>query len=394
MTTKRRLADWIDGFMEYTNNSEPPFLYRMWTAIGAVAAALQRKCRLEWGPLTFYPNMYIVLVGPSGCGKGTAMEPAEDFLDIIGVKTSAQSTTREALIRSLKEATHIQTTKDGKTIAHASLTVFSKELTVFLGWNNPQLIGDLTDWYDCGNKWQHRTKTQGTDDITGVWVNLIGATTPELIQTALPMDAIGGGLTSRIIFVYEDTIQKSVPVPFLSEREAQIGEELAIDLGSINTLSGRFTIKKDVIEDRWIEWYAKHAKKKLSTDARFDGYAMRRRVHILKLCMILSASRSSEMVIEVEDFDRAVSILSKTEKNMPKTFSGVGKSPSADVTDRVMAHIATAGETTFAEIVAMFYRDADEWMLEKIVRTIERMKFCKTVYTGDKVYIKYIKGEE
>ncbi len=51
----RKLNDWIDGFMQYTENSEPPLLFRKWTAISCMAAALQRKVRIEWGTaLTFY----------------------------------------------------------------------------------------------------------------------------------------------------------------------------------------------------------------------------------------------------------------------------------------------------------------------------------------------------
>ena len=86
---ERKLPNWIDAFMLYTHNTEPPTLFRKWTAISCIAAAMQRKCVVEWGTsLTFYPNLFIVLVGPSATGKGTAMNPG---LDIISELPSIRS---------------------------------------------------------------------------------------------------------------------------------------------------------------------------------------------------------------------------------------------------------------------------------------------------------------
>jgi hypothetical protein len=101
--SNRQLKDWLESYLIYTKRSEPPTLYKAWTAVSVLAACLRRKCKLKWGTLTFYPNMYIVLVGPSGrCRKGTAMGPGEDFLTDLGIKVASTSITREALIHQLK----------------------------------------------------------------------------------------------------------------------------------------------------------------------------------------------------------------------------------------------------------------------------------------------------
>ena len=77
--------------------------------------------------------MYIVLVGPSGCRKGTAMGPGYSFLRKVGAKLSAEATTREALIGSLELCKDTSVAPDGTSYDHSSLTIFSQELTVFLG---------------------------------------------------------------------------------------------------------------------------------------------------------------------------------------------------------------------------------------------------------------------
>ena len=351
---KRKLDDWVDSYLAYQKNTEPPDLYKEWVAYSVIASVLQRKCLLPWGDLTFYPNMYVVLVGPSGrCRKGTAMNP-------------------------------------GEVLLHSSLTIYSQELTVFLGYNNMALMSDLTDWYDCRDRWTYRTKNMGTDDIIGVWVNLIGATTPELIQTTLPRDAIGGGLTSRIIFVYEDKKGKLVPAPFLSPREEQLREDLILDLERIGSMRGEFKITTGFL-DKYVEWYVKQSSNPPFEDARFSGYNERRANHLLKLCMILSASSSHSLAITEKEFDRAIGALKRVEKKMPMVFSGVGKSETSDVLSRVMLFVATKGETSFKEVLKNFYYDADKDAMTRIVGTLCAMGFCTLIHRGKEIILKHNK---
>jgi len=376
--------------MELTENSEPPRMFRLWTAISVVAAALQRKCCLRWGSLDFYPNLYVVLVAPSGkARKGTAMIPGLKLLRSVGIKLAANATTREKLIQDLKMANVFEGDPSaGQIDVHSSLTVFSKELTVFLGYQNRELMTNLTDWYDCDDDWEYRTKTQGVDSIKGVWVNLIGATTPELIQTSMPQDAIGGGLTSRMIFVYEQRKGKLVIVPGLSEKERELMEHLTLDLDKLHMLRGDFQITKGFL-NMFSEWRVKQEDNPPFQEPRFAGYFERRPAHVLKVSMIISASRGGELVIDEQDLERTLEIVNKTEKKMPLTFSGVGKSTMASTLAAVMAEIAMRKKMTFEELMSIFYFDADKWTMDKIVQTMDAMKFVRVGHEGDRQVIIY-----
>lgn len=339
--------------------------------------------------------MYIVLVGPSGkCRKGTAMNQGMFFLREMGIKLAAESITREALIRELKQSNDTQVDiSSGDMYLHASLTIYSQELTVFLGYNNQALMADLTDWYDCRDTWTYRTKNMGTDEIIGVWVNLIGATTPDLLQTTLPRDAIGGGLTSRMIFVYEQKKWKTVATPFLSREERELQKQLVQDLEKISMMAGEFKVTEGFI-DAYVPWYINYSEGSPPfDDYRFSGYFERRPTHLLKLCMICSASRTSKMEIGKEDFDKALYILELTEKKMPYTFSGVGKSNTADVMQRVIAVLRIKKIITMQSLMVQFYQDVDKFMLEKIVETLYTMKYIDIQYEGKEKVIKYI-GEQ
>lgn len=339
---QRNVPDWIEGYLAYTEDSEPPKLFKEWCAVSVIAAALQRKCRLEWGTTVFYPNLYIVLTAPAGkARKGTAMAPARKFIDRIGIPLAAEAVTREALIRTLKESESVVSTENG-IIVHSSLTVFSPELTVFLGYNNTQLMSDLTDWFDCSEKWVYRTKTAGTDDISGVFINMLGATTPDLIRSTLPLDAIGGGLTSRMIFVFEEKKGKIVPFPFVSEETRKLETKLYYDIECINMLQGQFKFTKEFLS-RWGDWYmAQEGKNPFGANYNkaFDGYIERRPTQVLKLSMVMNASRTDEMVLDEPDLVRAIDLLERTEKKMPRAFGGIGMSQNAQLTYAISELIA------------------------------------------------------
>lgn len=339
---QRNVPDWIEGYLSYTEDSEPPKLFKEWCAVSVIAAALQRKCRLEWGTTVFYPNLYIVLTAPAGkARKGTAMAPARKFIDRIGIPLAAEAVTREALIRTLKESESVVSTENG-IIVHSSLTVFSPELTVFLGYNNTQLMSDLTDWFDCSEKWVYRTKTAGTDDISGVFINMLGATTPDLIRSTLPLDAIGGGLTSRMIFVFEEKKGKIVPFPFVSEETRKLETKLYYDIECINMLQGQFKFTKEFLS-RWGDWYTAQEGKNpfgANYNKAFDGYIERRPTQVLKLSMVMNASRTDEMVLDEPDLARAIDLLERTEKKMPRAFGGIGMSQNAQLTYAISELIA------------------------------------------------------
>jgi len=392
---ERQLDDWLDSYLRFTSETEPPTSYHTWIGISVIAATLQRKCYLPWGRMTFYPNMYVVLVGPSGkCRKGTAMGTGAKFLKDIGIKMAAEATTREALIRELKQTEGSTVDHNGLPELHASLTIYSQELTVFLGYDNKQLISDMTDWYDCRDTWTYRTKNMGTDEITNLWVNLIGATTPELVQSALPRDAVGGGLASRIIFVYEQDKKQSVPFPFLNHEDVQLRDKLRDDLELISQIRGPFKWTEDFL-DVYGSWYLEQeASPPFSNDPNFQGYVQRRANHIFKLCIILSASRDSNRIIDASIFKKAKRILDDAELKMGRTFSGYGTSRLADVTTRIMTLLANRGSANYKELLSTFYADLEEGRrtLDNILDTLVAMNYCTRHDGGDGFIYKFNPG--
>lgn len=378
--TPRQLPDWIEAYLSYVENTEPAEQFKLWTAISCIAACLQRKVVLEYGALTLYPNMYVVLVAPSGGRKGTAMGPGYKMLRELNVRMSAEATTREALIRALNTSSDTDIQEEtGDMYLHSSLTIYSQELTVFLGYDNKQLMSDLTDWYDCRERWTYDTKHQGTDAIINIWVNLFGATTPSLLQTTLPQDAIGGGLTSRMIFVFAPKKGKIIPRPTYKE---DLYVKLIHDLEQIKMMTGTFKLSDDFIQ-AYERWYLASESKPPFDDDRLAGYLERRPNHVLKLSMIVGASEGSTFNLKEKHFNRALTILDTAEKQMLQVFKGIGKSNLAALIARMQAILATKQRMLFSELTQRFLHDADEFSINRAIQQMTSAGMVKTIIRGN-----------
>lgn len=377
----RSLPDWLDAYERLTSESEPPRLFHKWTAVSVIASALQRKCYVKLGiSLTFYPNFYIVLVGPSATGKGTAMGYALDIIEQVpNIHLSAQATSLQALIRKMKDTNltdidHVT----GKQYFHSSLSIFSEEFTVFLGFQNRELITALCDWYDCRNRWTYDTIKRNVEEIIGVWVNMLAGTTPDNIQSSLPMEVIGGGLTSRIIFVFEEESDKIVIFPPNSEREIQLQQYLIADLEQINLLSGSFSMTQETSKI-YSDWAINAKKNPPFHDKKFDGYCGRRRNHLLSLAMICSVSHSNDLIIKAEDIERAIMLLSEVEVKMPLTFRGIGKSGISDLIGDATAFFEASetAEMPYWQFAQYFECNMDKFMMDRVLTTLQAANYIK-----------------
>src|SRR5690606_39518632 len=114
----------------------------------------------------------------------------------------------------------------------------------------------LTKWFDCEDNFEYRTRGHGVESIPNIWINLIGATVPDMIQASLPKDAIGGGFTSRVVFVYEDQKGKLQPLPQADDtpENAKIWDNLIIDLDHIYRMQGQFKMTGEALT-AYADWY-------------------------------------------------------------------------------------------------------------------------------------------
>lgn len=396
---ERRLDDWLTSYLEYVENSESPISYHTWAGVSCISAALQRKAYMRLGHSVLYPNMYVVLVGPSAnARKGEPLVIARDIVEGINLYTIGEDSTPEALIRDIKgsEIT-FQDTSTGDWKWQSPVAGFMEELAVFTGRHNTTFLAYLTNWYDSRDRWTRRTKHQGHDEIIGMSFNFIASTAPDWLPHILTKEAVGGGFTSRCIFVVEERKRKTVVDPNANPPPKKLREDLMHDLEIINTLNGEYDWSKEA-KEAYEEWYETEDKKlmkggHLFGDPALDGYAGRRPAHIRKISMALSASHSDGLVISIDDFNRAKALMNLTEKKLNKIFSGIGRGKYVIETDLVINYLRSNKRVSRARLLKDLRRDLDKESFKAIMEILRDMRIVRaTVNTEDgETYYEYTK---
>ena len=337
-----------------------------WSLISAASACLTRRCWFNLGALKITPNQYVMLVGPAGVRKSTAVGFVKDLLEDVNLrfapnstagrlqgllsafqgdrpKTEGEAAEEEAYaglgpinlgvgdeIDQLPESTH--------ALNRHALYVAEGELTTFIGMKMDEFINFLGDMWDKSgsSEFKYSLKRE-TIKISLPCLNILGGATPMHITTYLPPQSIGQGFTSRVIFVYEDEYN-AVPWPEPLNPEILKGfKDLMRYIYEV--MEGEFEIGQGV-KERVISLY--HYKIEID-DARFIHYAQRRQSHMLKVAMALAALRTSQK-IEVEDIEDAHALLVLAEVRMAESLGEYGMNPIALAHSRIKDILRNASE--------------------------------------------------
>lgn len=301
--------------------------------------------------------MYIILVAPPGVvAKSTTADIALSLLkQVAGVKFGPNVVTWQALVTAFAESNESFECPPGSQdwMPQCALTLESSEFGNLVNPSDRDMVDMLVNLWD-GKKgaFIKLTKGNGTDNVENPWINLIACTTPAWVAGNFPEYVIGGGFTSRCLFVYADTKDKYVAYPIRSmpKNYLDVQNALVQDLEHIkSTLVGRYDLTEEAVRwgEQWYEYHWTHKPDELDDD-RFSGYLARKQTHIHKTAMVLSASRQDALVIEADDLKNAVLMVSDLERDMQKVFARIGRTPQSVQAERFIRFVHKQGLVPFS----------------------------------------------
>lgn len=348
----RKLANWLHSYGEFTEVSEAPLTFDFWTGVSTIAGALRRQVFIDEIKFRIYPNFYTFFVAPPGVAtKSTTVSVGMRLLrQVDGVIMGPSSMTWQGLTKGLQNAQQMVPLSDPtitdplamEYFPQSAITCEVSELGTFLDMRNGELIAILIDLWDGKDvPWERWLSTKEDTKIENPLISIIGATTPSWLEENFGEGTIGGGLTSRIIFVYGDTKRRFIPyISDLVESESnrQLEADLVHDLRDIAKLKGRFQIDREA-RNIVSTWYQDHwtLPDKHISDPRFAGYRARKFSHLHKLAMVLSAAESNDLMITAEHMHKAFVILGGIEGDMLTVLNNIGKVVSSKHMDIVAA---------------------------------------------------------
>jgi hypothetical protein len=340
--------------MKYASFSEAPPHMHFWTAVSTIAGALRRRVWLDQVYFKWHPNFYVILVAPPGIvSKSTTAGIGMSLLrKVPDIKFGPDVVTWQALVTGFAEST-MSFEYMGEFHAMSAMTIESSEFGNLLNPQDKEMIDLLVSlWDGKPGAFEKRTKNSGNDLIENPWINLIACTTPSWIAGNFPEYMIGGGFTSRCIFVYADKKAQLVAYPseIIPQELRQMAQKLVEDLCTISLMMGEYILTPEAII--WGKaWYENHYNDKHLhlDDERFGGYLARKQTHIHKLAMVLAAAESDKLLITPEHLSLANQMVTDLEQDMQFVFSKIGKSEDAVYAERLIWYVTKRGGCDYQE---------------------------------------------
>lgn len=385
----REVGNWLHGYMEYTKELESPDSYHIWIGLSVIASAVARNIWLDQGAYVLFPNMYVALVGPPArTAKTTAIRMGRRILtQVPTVKMGPDACSKEQLIRDMATS---------KLNNQCAITIHSSEFSSIIDTSGILMIQLLTDLYDCdynnNRGWRYETKHQGKDEIVNPCLNMLVGTTPTYIAEAMPDNIHGHGFTSRTIFVFEEKERFENPRP--GSPDPKLIVALIKDLQRIAGIHGEFKWDCDREEHDRLKKAGeplpeKHTKcgvyaydtfykglfTTIPSDHRIEGYHWRKKIHVLKVAMLLSLAERDDPILDANVIITAVKFLDSLEAKMARTFSAVGKYDHASDLERMGNQIlASAPEgLPISEVFRRNYFVGDERQIRLIIASLVSM---------------------
>lgn len=384
------IENFISGFTKALDGTEVPQLYSLWSGIAGVSALLGRRVYVQLGRLKLFPNLCIVLIAASGQKKSTPINALEDLLKQLPHELQPNLIPNEATPQHLVQA---MTRANGTSLLAETSTGFGcfSELGTFLakGAYDGALPSLLIDLIDC-RTYDKGTIMRGVEKVPNPCFGFIGGTTIDYVRGAIPEGAIGGGLTSRFIFVHVEG--RSAPVPFPPEISPELTASLLAEAVRLSQLSGQIVVSDDVYASHIVEYKRFYTKSPFWSNAHLLGYAQRRDKHLLKLAMIFALASGSS-TIYLGHYEAALSLLYKSENIMQRMIQKITSTVEGSKTEMVLELISREDAISRSSLLRQVVHMMNSRELGEVLSSLRDTGQVQTVNNGRDTYYRVVKKE-
>src|SRR5258706_10690161 len=370
--------------MDETSHVETPLSWIWWSLIAAISASASNNYKVVSlrGNHVYKPNLYILLLGDSGLGKGFGINLSKllvqtaDVTRVIAGRSSIQAIVQEAGTFRSRENGH-QPFKDSR------LFVVNGELSSAV-ISDPDFLPILTDLFDgqYNVEWTNLLKGDGAKKLIEPCITTLFGSSQAHFYEKIPQSNIDGGYIGRTLVIYEEKRHKYLDLFDLDEDitddslKSIVIPSYAQHLKLIASKKGTIALSrkaKEVVNPWRMKWREtqKHDK---------TGFLNRVPDHALKVAMCLSLARYEQDLI-INEFDMVTAIEKVTGLVYANKMSteGKGLDPLASQTTFVLKQLIGAAEFNLPRKILLsrglgMYQTEG---LDKIISTLEEMGWIR-----------------
>ena len=357
-----RTPDFIEAFLEYCGESECPQPYLKWAAFSLLAACCGNRIFLPYRignqPIRIYPNLYVMLLGPTANYKSFTVSRIKEVLKHVNyagrLHVFSGHITSSGMYDEMQTA---RKNRKGETVelgGQSQFYLIQEELANAVG--NPEyadaLIKALTDLYHLG-AFSDRTRTSGLATLENYSINWLPCTTIDWLLLAIQRHTLMGGIFGRLITVNCDYTNKRI-YPYDSKKPVDwdiLFNYLTARLDAVLDLSGPIKLTPDAIRvDR--AWYMSRPQP-IGNDPTMRS-SKRQHDLSLKLGMLLAISREKELVDDemlAEAQDLTTQVVAWQNEILPSIEKGTHGAPH----DRILQYILQRGQIAHTALYKYVY---------------------------------------
>ena len=407
----------------YTDGLSSPENFIQWGFRYLIAASLQRRVWCPPEHRKCFPNMYNPLVGKPGIGKGNVIRSVNDILSFhkldetavsnsqatqeeqavmkavveADVKTSTEelntgantekpllipiasdAVTYEALIQSMarsyrrinySEFSEKHNRNMMKIYGHSSLAFCLEEMASLFRKNTESMVNFLIQAYDCGDKYEYRTKTSGIDRVLRLCLNFFAGTTPDFMQEVFDDRLLSQGFSSRSFFIYASKNRKSqFFIPALTEEQSGARTHLIEHVRKLTKLYGQVHIDNSTINwlEEWWNRYENDPSLRASNSGKLEAYYSRKNIHVMKVAMAIHFGETTEMHMPRERFEEAMDVLADEEKTMHLALAFTGSNPLSRLSGKVL-ELLRVERRVYADLLIECYSLGGRKELDEVI---------------------------
>jgi hypothetical protein len=253
---------------------------------------LKRNAYVDQVNWKIFPNLSVLLIGPSGVGKDTAIDAAQKVITDVGGLKVVGGRTIECLYDALYGLGD-----------PASCYLPAQELTSFLGSKDYQqgMVQELTDLLSTKDQKDISTKSAPNRFVRRPTITMHAGSTEEWFQNAMPEGSLEGGMWPRFLIVYEEYASKAIPLVKLLPKSQVQQARHAYDnfIENVKDVMHNFARKPREVHllNEAAELYENWYRNRFTLFSKaVQPYANRSRDQVLRLAMLCAVSRKHDFV--------------------------------------------------------------------------------------------------
>lgn len=396
--------NFLQAYHIYSSGNEAPDAFHAWAAYAVLSTCCGPNLWKDMGTIgNIQPNLYIMFVGPPGIKKSTAKDIARRLVGKIHtpkhpLPIAPASSSKEAFIKFMSEEKspcQMSFAWQDKLRKYTKASIYSDEFVnlVQVGGDPLGWVQILTEIYNPQPTFDAATISRGSVNLPYPYITLLGCMTPELTRSLINENALSGGFSRRTIYIFANRNSKPVPEPIITPDQIEAEKSLIEHGRRIQALTGRFEFS-DAGRKLYNTWYDQNFEElENATSAAQQNFLQSKSVQVIKVAMLSRLALSDQLILDEEEVQLAIALVTEAQKHIDTIFSGVGRNPHAATMSGIQQFIKLHCErpphyVTRKKIYAAFLNHAQQKDIDTLIEqmtAVEQVKQVQATFSNGQV---------